>query len=188
MQYKQKNTLNMDKKMTFWSAALFVALYFVAVFATEFIGFIHPLCWVMAPAVGALAGAFAYVWLWRRWQGFGLGTVLAAVFGLLMLAMGEMDLARLGIVVGCGLLSDLVRLRAKSCYITYPLLALGNIAEIIYLWTRKQWYVQGAADEMGQAYADTLAKMQTSLWCGIAIGAILMAAVLGVYIAKRVVK
>lgn len=34
----------MDKKLTFWSATGFVVLYFVAVFAAEFIGFVHPVC------------------------------------------------------------------------------------------------------------------------------------------------
>ena len=55
----------MDKKLTFWGAAGFVVLYFVAVFAAEFIGFIHPVCWVLAPALGALLGALPRPWLLR---------------------------------------------------------------------------------------------------------------------------
>ena len=139
----------MDKRLTFFGTAGFVVLYFVAVFAAEFIGFAHPVCWMLAPALGALLGALPYRWLSQRWRGFGLGTVLATVFGLLMLAMGELDLLRLAICIGCGLLSDIVRMAVKKDCWSYPVLALGNIAEIIYLWTRKEWYLQGAADEMG---------------------------------------
>ena len=42
----------MDKKLTIWSVAGFVMLYFVAVFAAEFVGFLHPVCWVLAPLWG----------------------------------------------------------------------------------------------------------------------------------------
>ena len=178
----------MDKKLTFWGAAGFVALYFVAVFAAEFIGFIHPVCWLMAPALGALLGAFPYRWLSLRWHKFGLATVLAAVFALLMLAMGELDLTRAAILVGCGLLSDIVRLWVKNDCVTYPVLAFGNIAEIIYLWTRKEWYLQGAAEEMGQAYADAMAPLQTVLWLVITLAAIVICAVVGMCIAKRWIK
>lgn len=178
----------MDKKLTFWSATGFVVLYFVAVFVAEFIGFIHPVCWVLAPAVGALLGALPYRWLSLRWHKFGLGMVLAAVFALLMLAMGEVDATRLLIIVGFGLLSDLVRLAVKKDSVSYPVLALGNIAMIVYLWTRKEWYLQGAAEEVGQAYADAMAPLQSTLWLVIAVVAIVIAAEAGLWIAKKLIK
>ena len=137
----------MDKKLTFLGATGFVVLYFVAVFAAEFIGFAHPVCWMLAPALGAFLGALPYRWLSLRWHKFGLGTVLSAVFGLLMMAMGEVDLTCLAVIVGFGVLSDLVRMVVKRDGITYPILALGNIAEIINLWIRKAWYLQGAAED-----------------------------------------
>ena len=175
----------MDKKLTFWGAAGFAVLYFVAVFAAAFIAFIHPVCWLLAPALGALLGAYPYHWLSLRWKSFSLGTTLSAVFSLLMLAMGEFDIARLAICVGFGLLRDLVRLSVKKDGVTYPLLALGNIASIIYMWTRKAWYLQGAADECGQAYADAMAPLQSTLWFVIAIVAIVVAAECGLWIVKR---
>ena len=178
----------MDKKLTFWGATGFVVLFFVAVFAAEFIGFIHPVCWLLAPALGALFGALSYRWLSLRWSNFGLGTVLSAVFALLMLAMGEVDLIRLLVIVGCGVASDLVRLGVKQDCITYPILALGNIAEIVYLWTRKAWYLQGAAEEMGEAYADAMVPLQSTLWLVIALVAIVIAAEGGVWIAKKIIK
>ena len=175
----------MDKKLTFLGAAGFAVLYFVVVFAAAFIGFLHPVCWLLAPALGALLAAYPYRWLSLRWKGFGLGTTLSAVFGLLMLAMGEFDVARLSICVGFGLLSDLVRLSVKRDGVTYPLLALGNIASIIYMWTRKTWYLQDAADECGQAYADAMAPLQSTLWLVIAIVAIVVASECGLWIVKR---
>lgn len=114
--------------------------------------------------------------------------MLSAVFGLLMMAMGEVDLTRLAIIVSFGVLSDLVRLGVKKDDVTYPLLALGNIAEIIYLWTRKAWYLHGAAEEVGQAYADAMAPLQSSLWLVVALVAIVVAAECGLWIAKKLIK
>ena len=178
----------MDKRLTLWSAAGFVVLYFVAVFAAEFVGFIHPVCWVLAPALGALLAAIPWRWLAIRWRGFGLGTTLAAVFGLLMLAMGEFDLLRLAFCVGFGLLSDLVRLAVKCDCVVYPVLSLGNMANIVYLWTRKAWYLEGAAEECGQAYADAMAPLQNMLWLIIAVAAVIILAEAGLWIAKRIIK
>lgn len=178
----------MDNKLTFWGAAGFVVLYFVAVFAAAFIGFIHPVCWVLAPALGALLGALPYRWLSPRWHKFGLGTVIATVFGLLMLAMGEVDFTRLFIIIGFGLVSDLIRLAVKKDCVAYPVLALGNMAEIIYLWTRKAWYLQGAAEEVGQAYAEAMAPLQNTLWFVVAVVAIVVAAEVGICIARRIIK
>lgn len=178
----------MDKKLTFWSAAGFAVLYFVAVFAAAFIGFLHPVCWLLAPALGALLAAGPYRWLSLRWKRFGLGTTLSAVLGLLMLAMGEFDVAQLAICVGFGILSDIVRLAVKKDSLTYPLLTLGNMASIIYMWTRKAWYLQGAADECGQAYADAMVPLQSTLWLVIAIVAIVAAAECGLWIVRRIIK
>ena len=178
----------MDKKLTFLSAAGFAVLYFVAVFAAAFIGFLHPVCWLLAPALGAMLAAYPYHRLSLRWKSFGLGTILSAVLGLLMLAIGEFDITRFAICVGFGLLSDLVRLAVKSDSFTYPLLAIGNIASIIYMWTRKAWYLQGAAGECGQAYADAMAPLQSMLWFVIAIVAIVAAAECGLWIVKQIIK
>ena len=142
-------------------------LYFVAVFAAEFVGFLHPVCWVLAPALGALLAAVPWRWLAVRWHGFGLGTTLAAVFGLL---------------------SDLLRLAVKRDGVVYPVLAFGNMANIVYLWTRKAWYLEGAAEECGQAYADAMAPLQNTLWLIIAVAAVIVLAEAGLWIANRIIK
>ncbi len=174
--------------MTVWGATGFVVLYFVVVFAAAFIGFIHPVCWLLAPALGSLLGAFPYRWLSLRWKRFGLGTTLSVVLGLLMIAMGEFDITQFAICAGFGLVSDLVRLAVRKDSITYSLLAIGNIAPLVYMWTRKAWYLQGAADEVSQAYADAMVPLQNTLWFVIAVVAIIAAAECGLWIAKRIIK
>ena len=178
----------MDKKLTFWGATGFVVLYFVAVFAAAFIGFIHPVCWLLAPAFGSLLGAFPYRWLSLRWNRFGLGTTMTAVLGLLMVVMGEYDFTQFAICVGCGVVSDLVRLAVSKDGVTYSILAIGNIAPLVYMWTRKAWYLQGAAEEVSQAYADAMVPLQSTLWFVIAVVAIVAAAECGLWIAKQIIK
>lgn len=178
----------MDKKTSIWAIAGFIFLYFVAVFAAEFIGFAAPLCWVFAPVLGALLAAFPYRWLSLRWKGFGLGITLAAVVGLLSLAMGEMDWCRVVLIIGFGLLSDIVRLLTKKDAVAYPVLAVGNIATIVYLWARTDWYYAGALEEMSQSYADGLMTFATPLWLCIDIVLIAALAVWGYALAKRWIK
>lgn len=178
----------MDKKTSIWAIIGFVLLYFVAVFAAEFIGFASPLCWVLAPALGALLAAFPYRWLAFRWKGFALGTMLSAVVALLSLAMGEMDVCRGLFLLGFGLLSDGVRFLTKKDVIAYPVLAVGNLATIVYLWARTEWYHAGALEEMGQAYADGLMTYATPLWLCLDIMIIATVAVLGYKLATSWIK
>lgn len=176
------------KILNLWGAIAFVVIYFVAVFVSAFIGFAAPVCWVLFPALAAFLAAFPYRWLSQRWKKFGLGTVLAAVVGLVCFAMGEMNFGRALIVIAFGLLSDVTRLFTNKESLSYPLLAIGNLAWILPFWIKTEWYYKGAIEEMGQAYADTLMNYSTTIWLFISIISIIVMAVLGFQVAKRWIK
>ena len=76
-------------KINYFSIVGFTALYVLTVFATAFLGFIHPVCWVELPVLAALLGGFSYLCVAARWQRFGAGTLLGLAFGLFLLATGE---------------------------------------------------------------------------------------------------
>jgi len=177
----------MSKRLTFWAAALFTILYFTVVFASAFIGFISPACWIFFPSLAALVAAFPYRWLALRWKHFGLGTVLATMVAVLCLVMGEMDILQAGVVIGFGLLSDLVAFSGKD-WLSYPVLAIGNTAWIMKLWTETDWYYNGAINEMGQEYADGLLPFATPCWCCIAIAATIIMAEIGLWAARKTIK
>ena len=68
--------------------------------------------------------------------------------------------------MGGGLLADIVRQLTdnssrKALFCAYPLLAIGNIGWVIRLWSDKQFYYDGAVEEMGQAYAEGIKALQT---------------------------
>lgn len=176
------------KKLNFWGALAFVVIYFVAVFVSAFIGFAAPVCWVLFPALAAFLAAFPYCWLSRRWNKFGLPTLLAAVVGIVCFAMGEMRIGQALIVIAFGLLSDVTRLFTNKESLSYPLLAIGILAWILPLWTKTEWYHMGAIEEMGQEYADALMAYSTTVWFCIALVAVIVMAVLGYQVAKRWIK
>ena len=151
----------MTKSINYFSIVGFTALYVVTVFATAFLGFLYPLCWVGFPVVAALLGAFSYFCVASRWQRFGAGTLLGLAFGLFLMATGEGKPLAFAIAIMAGLLSDVIRLFAgnsskKGAALAYPILSLGVIGWILPLWTRTQWYHDGAVEEMGADYAKGL--------------------------------
>lgn len=171
------------KKINYLSTVGFVALYVVTVFATAFLGYLHPLCWVGFPALAALLGAFSYYHVCLRWQQSGAATLLGFAFGLLLLVTGEGDVLTLGIMTAAGILSDVVlKLTHRPAY-AYPVLAIGVISWLLPLWTRTQWYHDGAAEELGIDYADGL--MLLANWWGILL-LIVVTALMG-YLGVRLI-
>ena len=158
----------MEKKSLKWRQVLGMGLLYVAlVLAASFIGFAHPVCWAYYTVLAALLAVGPYHWLAARWQKFGVWTFLGLMVCLFCLVTGEATgfWSKAMFVLG-GIVADVVRLlmgngSRKALYWAYPFLALGNMGWVIRLWTTPQWYVDGALDEMGQAYADGIAKLQT---------------------------
>ena len=159
---------NMEKKSLKWWQILGMGLLYVAlVLAASFIGFAHPVCWAYYTVLAALLAAWPFYWLAARWQKFGVGTFLGLLVCLFCLVTGEATgfWSKAMFVLG-GVVADVVRLlmgnsSKKALYWAYPFLALGNMGWIIRLWATPQWYYDGAVNEMGQAYADGIAKLQT---------------------------
>ena len=91
------------KKINYLFILGFAALYVVTVFATSFLGYLHPFCWVGFPALAALLGAYSYYHVTLRWPRFNAGTLFCLAFGLLLLVTGEGDFLTLGIMTTAGL-------------------------------------------------------------------------------------
>jgi hypothetical protein len=175
-----------------WQILCMGLLYLVFVFASCFIGFLHPVCWAYFSVLAAFLAAGPYFWLAARWQKFGVGTFCAALVCLFCLLSGEAGGAlSKALILGGGILADIVRQLAgnsskKALYCAYPLLAVGNIGWIVRLWSDKQWYYDGAVGEMGQAYADGIRALQTPGHLLAVIVLTAAMAVLGVRLSSKV--
>ena len=92
-----------------WQILCMGLLYLVFVFASCFIGFLHPVCWAYFSVLAALLAAGPYFWLAARWQKFGVGTFCAALVCIFCLPTGEAGgLLSKAIILGGGLLADIV--------------------------------------------------------------------------------
>ena len=64
-------------------------LYAITSFASAFLGFLSPWCWIVVfPALAAILGALSYLWAASRWQRFGVATLFALVLAIVLLVMG----------------------------------------------------------------------------------------------------
>ena len=163
--------MHMKNKLNPWAAIGVALLYFLFVFASCFIGFLHPACWAYFSVLAAILAVGPYFWLAARWQKFGVGTVLALIVCLFCLATGEAGgLLSKAVILGGGILADIVRL------------FMGN-------GSRKALYcAYGAVEEMGQAYAEGIKALQTPGHLVAVIVLTAAIAVLGIWLCAKVDK
>ena len=144
-------------------------VYSATCFASAFIGFVNPWCWIVVfPVLAAVLGVPSYLWAVSRWQRFGVATLFSSVLAALLLSMGEINLTQTALMVITGVVSDAVRQfkgnnSKQGAFFAYPVLSLGVIAWLMKLWTDSEWYYQGAAEEIGTDYAEGL-KTLSSVW------------------------
>ena len=82
-------------------------IYSVTCFASAFIGFLNPWCWIVGfPVLAAVLGAPTYLWAASRWQRFGVATLFSALFVVLLLSMGEIYFPQCVLMVAAGFISD----------------------------------------------------------------------------------
>ena len=67
----------MNKKLNPWAAIGVALLYFLFVFASCFIGFLHPACWAYFSVLAAMLAVGPYFWLAARWQKLTSGAAMA---------------------------------------------------------------------------------------------------------------
>ena len=171
-----------------------VILYAVTSFASAFIGFLSPWCWiVLFPMLAAVLGAPTYLWVASRWQWFGVATVFALVLAAVLLPMGEIDYLQAILMVAAGVISDVVRQvlgnnQKTSVFIAYPILPLGILAWLMKLWTNSEWYYNGAAEEIGTDYAEGLKTLSSTSSLIMVIFLVLVAGYIAIRIAAAKMK
>lgn len=144
-----------------------VILYTFSSFASAFIGFLSPWCWiVMFPALAAILGVPSYLWAASRWQRFGVATLFAAALALLLISFGEISLLQTFLMIVVGVVSDIVRQMIgngikQGVLVAYPVLSLCVFIWLMKLWTDSEWYYQGAVEEMGDDYANVLLMLSS---------------------------
>lgn len=144
-------------------------IYSVTCFASAFIGFVNPWCWIVGfPVLAAIFGAPSYLWAASRWQRFGVATLFSVLFVALLLSMGEIYFPQCVLMIAAGMVSDTIRQlmgnkSKQAVFFAYPVLPLGVIAWFMQLWNHTEGYCLGAAEEISIDYAEGL-KALSSVW------------------------
>lgn len=143
-----------------------LVLYFVLCLAVEFTGFLSPYLWVFFGALASLVAATPVLILGKNWKKPGALCIFSAFWGILMFAMGEYSKVIVPIfLIVMALIAELVRKlvgyeKQQGLRLGYACISAGLAGAILPLFFYKDWYYQGAVEEMGSvAYADTLMKL-----------------------------
>ena len=170
-------------------------IYFVIVFACEFLGFLSPLLWVYFGVLAALLAAAPVMAAASKSDKIGTIALFPIIYLLIMLLLGEVSQPIVFIcVILVSILAEVVRKlvgskKQLSLRLGYAVAALAPGMYLLPLWTKTDWYYEGAVEEMGsQAYADSLMKFATPLGLIALIVLCFAVGYLGALIAERLFK
>jgi hypothetical protein len=164
---KEKDTKEMKQRaVNFGVVGVYSIMYVFIAFLVAFLGFLTPFGWVYSSVFTAVLGAFPYYKATSAFRSFGVSAIMMAFFALFLLVSDESDWERAVILVGSGVLSDLVRMllgntKAIGAVISYPIMAIGNIAWPLPMWTNPELYYELTAEELGYEYAKVLKTYMT---------------------------
>lgn len=170
-------------------------LLLLCYFASDCLGFLGPFFWLYGVPIMLLVAGIPYFYIAAREQRYGTFTIVGVLF--LLYGMLGGSLSNVPYLVCCliGLIvPDLVRyaMGYKSflgTLVSYLVFAVARIGAQINIWLMPAWCHDTAIEEMGEDYADALVYGYAgAMNCILFLVAVLVAAVLGAYIAKAVLR
>lgn len=190
-----------DKKLSKWSGKEigvtigYSVLLLLCFFAADCLGFLGPFWWVYGVPVMLLVAGIPYFYIAAREPRYGTFTIVGAVFLLYGLLAGSLSNPPYLVCTLIGLIvPDLVRLAMGyqsflGTLVSYLFFAIAKVGAQINIWLMPEWCHEQAAEEMNKDYADALIGNNAgALHCILFLAAVLVAAVLGAYIAKAVLR
>ena len=172
-----------------------LVLYFALVLAVEATGFANPYLWVFFGALEALVAATPVLAVGVRWQKPGALIIFSVFWGIIMGALGEYSKLIVPIfLLIMAVAAEVVRAavgyqKQLGLRLGYACICTGLAGTIFPMFLYKEWYYQGAIDEMGSvAYADTLMKLANpGILIVVVVGAF-VCGLLGALIAEKLFK
>lgn len=170
-------------------------LLLLCFFASDCLGFLGPFFWVYGIPIMLLVAGIPYFYIAAREPRYGTFTIVGVLFLLYGLLGGSLSNPPYLVCTLIGLICpDLIRFAMgyKSfvgTLVSFLVFGLARIGAQLNIWLMPAWCHDQAIEEMGQDYADALINNNAgALNCVLFIAATLVAAVLGAYIAKAVLR
>lgn len=141
-------------------------LYFALCFAVEFTGFMNPYLWIYFGALASLVAATPVLILGKAWRKPGALLIFTLFWVIIMALLGEFKKIIVPIfMIVMAVVAEVVRRAAgydsrNGMRLGYACISVGLAGTILPLFFYKDWYYQGAINEIGSTdYADALMKM-----------------------------
>lgn len=173
------------------NVGIFSAMYYILLIIAGFLGYI-PIFSALFPLVVALLCGIPFVLFLTRTKTFGMITIMGVLLGLLTFAFGQ---GWYSIVTGflCGLLADLICKAGeykswKHMVVCFCVFSEWVIGSMLPMWIMKDNYFAMMRDMQGAAFAESLESLITGRMLALLIVLTAVAAVIGAYLGKAVLK
>jgi len=176
------------------TVVLFV-IYFVLMFAPMFTGFLSPTLWFFYPVLSALISAAPLMWVASKCRRIGGVAMFPLVWYLLLVIMGELGFAeRLITPLIIIIMAEIARWKIGyekqiGIRIAYAISSLVTAVQHLIIWTRTDFYYEGAVEEMGSTeYADAITAFGTPGYILLLFALTFCVGYLGAIIAEKIFK
>ncbi len=173
------------------TVGIFTVIYFVIFFICAMTGMV-PIMAIFYPALIALIAGIPCILFYTKVKKFGMVTIMATLSAVLLALMGY---GYMGIFTGLilGLIADLILKSGdyKSFFkmvIGYVVFSEWVIGTQLPMFIGGNAYAEAFRETQGDEFVDELEKLISWGMCGVVIVATLVAAVIGAFIGKAVLK
>ncbi len=170
-------------------------IYFIIAFGCMFLGFLSPFLWVYQPVLVAFLTATPVLVVCKNWKNFGGLLILPGLYALIMILLGEYSgMPTIGALIVVLLVAEIIRYfmgynSINGVRFGYAIVSLVPAFQLLLLWLDKNFYYEGAVEEMGSvAYAEGLMTLATPIGLIALIICTIIAGYLGTIVSEKLFK
>ncbi|MCR5515530.1 MAG: MptD family putative ECF transporter S component [Lachnospira sp.] len=173
------------------TVGIFTVIYFVIFFISAMTGMV-PIMAIFYPVLIALLAGIPCILFYTKVKKFGMVTIMATLSAVLLALMGY---GYMGIFTGLilGLIADLILKSGNyksfsKMLIGYVVFSEWVIGTQLPMFIGGNAYAEAFRETQGDEFVDKLEKLISWGMCGVVVVATLVAAVIGAFIGKAVLK
>ena len=172
------------------SIGIFSAIYFVLNFICMLLSGLHPVIWILMPALIALVTGIPFLLMCAKVQKFGAVLLMGMVTGLLYFVTGQFTVILLGTFLAACLLGELIRsLGGYKNFLwnaaAFAAFSLGMTGSPLPIWIMRESFLTQISEQgMAESYVSTLRALSSQGMLVVMIVAPVIAAFVGAWIAN----
>lgn len=174
---------------------MLLVVYFILMFLPMFLGFASPVLWFFYPVFSAFIAATPLLMGAKSWKGYGGVAAFPFFWYVLMILMGELKFVERVITpIIVIALAEVARAyigrdKQMGLRISYAIASLVAVMQHLIIFTRTDYYYDGAVEEMGSTeYADAIIKFAEPGYFVLLIVLTLVVGYLGAIVSEKIFK